>query len=1587
MAEPTPIKIDPESVSENTEPQTQEAPSVEGEQIQQNPKRLENAEGINAIEPETIEADSFLNALIENNQNKAPEQETNQAEVDVEALQQLIAEGADPTQLLEETAAGEGEPTDGGGIYIPTIERTAEEVLADAGFATAATETQDIVVEEVLITAPVVIEPPITIEDNDVEISGVDDLVVDEDGLQGAVVDASPLRSGETASTGSEIATGHFTIDAPDGVGSVTIEGAQIINNGVLVSAAPSFTTGLGNTFTVTAYNAANGEVTYKYKLEDNESHNLTDDPGTPQTDTAFEDDSVSETFAVVLTDTDGDTANTSIIVKIVDDIPTLSVTADASAVATLGTMELDETVGTDRYALNETQDSSPSDEAVVNAVNTLSQQQTSVAGGLVSLYSVTANAGSDGEKSAAGTLSFVGVPTSGTPLATNLKATAGGAISLVLNGSVIEGRDANGTGDVVFTIAVVESPASSGVYQLQTTLHEAIDHDGTTTTFDEAIDLLLAADGAVELQYEVTRTDGDADSVTKSDTVDLISRSNNGSVNTSYFSFDDDGPTLTVAAEVSAQERTDLTVNIDETVGTDRSAAGETADGNTDDAGPGLGQVTTAVSGGLVNLFAALGGDYGSDGAGTTTGSFSFVGVPTSGTPLATNLKATAGGAISLVLNGSVIEGRDANGTGDVVFTIAVVESPASSGVYQLQTTLHEAIDHDGTTTTFDEAIDLLLAADGAVELQYEVTRTDGDADSVTKSDTVDLISRSNNGSVNTSYFSFDDDGPSVNTVTDTTIINVAGESETGTFDVTVGTDVDGVASLVGNVVPVDLTSGGLKVHYFVDATTPSVLIAYTGTVGTTTPVLADQVFKLTLQPGSDQYTYDLYQPIDGPITTVSIDGASAFGAGPQPWQELTNSGTGSVALLSGWKVAVGFDPTSWRLGTTVPVSQLTFDDVNGSTNGWGVDNQNFTTGEFMRFDFADADDFDGAGPYVLPTFTGPNVSVVTLDFIGYNNNDVVEYVVHYVDGTSSYAVLNTLGTTSTVVIPSPSNTKPIDYVEVYAESANGSGKVDLESVGTVDVALPDALNFAVSIIDADGDTATDTLTITFDNPIATPPVLLMSVTPVEVALVKGNSGNMYGYDDGYFSASIPVGDLVTTNAQLHDHGGIKWSVKGKGSNPDEAQNDALNDNESIVIKLDSDVGNTFTIGIGQGTDMNKTGHVHIYDSANNAKANDDITAQDLVDFSNINNLNAANNLIAGGLTDAELISVGLTPLTYDETHVTMEMYDATGVKIGEITQDLVFATVGDHTGNQDGDDDSVIPVTVTIGNAHLGSQAAYIRITNSDADIPQAQGTAQTSDRSGIRVLAVNVYILTVEAALIDTDGSETLSNVLITASSIPADYEVIGATNVTIGGVEYYEIAIPSTGGSAEVTLSAPSGIAALTDADINAISGSVTSTETGSGFDTATTTATARVELEDNTSPIEGTASDEVIFATIGDETLTGTAGSDIFTFESTATGGTVTITDFESANDQLDLRDLLVGEAYTVDEQGDSTGNLDDFLTVSFGSGNTTIVADIDGSGGGGTQTIILTNVDLVGGLTSSAEVVDSLLSSQTLIVD
>ncbi|MER9654703.1 VCBS domain-containing protein, partial [Mesorhizobium sp. M0152] len=560
----------------------------------------------------------------------------------------------------------------------------------------------------------------------------------------GFVVNEAALSDGTDPASSAEQVSGTFNIVSGNGIGTLVIDGVDVTNGGSVP--------GQYGTLVVTG-NPTDG-YSWVYTLADNTlDHHDTSSTGTTE--------GVSDSFAVVVTDTDNDPATATLDIGVLDDGPTLSVQTNAQA-AQLLSIELDETVGADRYngGIGEAEDAG-GNANTDDAGPGLAQVTTGLAGGLSSLFAVGGVYGADGPGTTSGQFAFTGIPAGG--LATNLTATDGGAVTLFLEGGIIVGRDTQG--DQVLTIAITGAP---GAEQLQTTLYEALDHGADGNKFDSELNLSLTNGGQVQLQYEVTRQDGDGDTVTEKATVDLID------ANGSAFSFDDDGPSLTVGANDGAAGL--LSVELDETVGGDRYNGGETEDAggnaNTDD-GVGLAQVNTAVSSGLTSLF-TIGGSFGSDGPGTVTGTLSFTGIPAGG--LATNLTATDGGAVTLFLEGGIIVGRDTQG--DQVLTIAITGAP---GAEQLQTTLYEALDHGADGNKFDSELNLSLTNGGQVQLQYEVTRQDGDGDTVTEKATVDLIG------ANGSAFSFDDDGPKA----------------IGTAQITANVDEDGLdnSQSTGNV------------------------------------------------------------------------------------------------------------------------------------------------------------------------------------------------------------------------------------------------------------------------------------------------------------------------------------------------------------------------------------------------------------------------------------------------------------------------------------------------------------------------------------------------------------------------------------------------------------------------------------------------------------------------------------------------------------------------------------------------------------------------------------------------------------------
>ena len=122
-------------------------------------------------------------------------------------------------------------------------------------------------------------------------------------------VDEDDLPAGSDTSKEALTQTGTFNISAPDGVKTLVIGGATVINNGVF--AAATITTPLGNTLNILNYIPETGLITYSYTLAAAETHA-----------NANGENALFENFTVTLTDTDLDTISDTLSVRIIDDLP-----------------------------------------------------------------------------------------------------------------------------------------------------------------------------------------------------------------------------------------------------------------------------------------------------------------------------------------------------------------------------------------------------------------------------------------------------------------------------------------------------------------------------------------------------------------------------------------------------------------------------------------------------------------------------------------------------------------------------------------------------------------------------------------------------------------------------------------------------------------------------------------------------------------------------------------------------------------------------------------------------------------------------------------------------------------------------------------------------------------------------------------------------------------------------------------------------------------------------------------------------------------------------------------------------------------
>ncbi|VVO60633.1 hypothetical protein PS896_00785 [Pseudomonas fluorescens] len=166
---------------------------------------------------------------------------------------------------------------------------------------------------------------------NGLDVNGGELTVYEKNLTDGSAPDSTALTQ-----------NGTFTITALDGVTTLTVGGIAVVTNGVAAGFPQSVTTPLGSTLTITGFNAATGVVSYSYTLVDNEAH-----------PTANGANNLPEQFAVTVVDDNGTTANGTLDVNIVDDLPKANDdsngTASESQLTLTGNVLTNDVQGADR--------------------------------------------------------------------------------------------------------------------------------------------------------------------------------------------------------------------------------------------------------------------------------------------------------------------------------------------------------------------------------------------------------------------------------------------------------------------------------------------------------------------------------------------------------------------------------------------------------------------------------------------------------------------------------------------------------------------------------------------------------------------------------------------------------------------------------------------------------------------------------------------------------------------------------------------------------------------------------------------------------------------------------------------------------------------------------------------------------------------------------------------------------------------------------------------------------------------------------------------------------------------------------------
>ncbi|MBX7541285.1 beta strand repeat-containing protein, partial [Qipengyuania sphaerica] len=181
-------------------------------------------------------------------------------------------------------------------------------------------------------------DPVIVIETPDSPAGVINAIAtVDEDGLPVRTVDGVGEPQGTRSETNSEKAAGTIVFSAPDGVDTVSVNGVNIIEDGVPAIELGDTITGDSGFLTITSIDVAIGEIGFTFTLTDN-----------------LVAVTVDGSFMMTVTDIDGDTSTANLQINVIDDNPIARDDVDEVEAGTFGPIFGNVVLGNDEGGADE---------------------------------------------------------------------------------------------------------------------------------------------------------------------------------------------------------------------------------------------------------------------------------------------------------------------------------------------------------------------------------------------------------------------------------------------------------------------------------------------------------------------------------------------------------------------------------------------------------------------------------------------------------------------------------------------------------------------------------------------------------------------------------------------------------------------------------------------------------------------------------------------------------------------------------------------------------------------------------------------------------------------------------------------------------------------------------------------------------------------------------------------------------------------------------------------------------------------------------------------------------------------------------